>query len=54
MSDLFSFYHDYSNMSYRKDPDLEFLSTADNEDLLLLADTLVYKDAEHKKNDQPS
>ena len=40
-------------MSYRKDPDLEFLSTADNEDLLLLADTLVYKDAEHKKNDQP-
>lgn len=50
MSVFFSFCHNYSNMSYRKDPDLEFLSTADNEDLLLLADTLLYKDAQDKKD----
>lgn len=40
-------------MSYRKDPDLEFLAHADNDDLLLLADALVYKDAKHKKENSP-
>lgn len=40
-------------MSYRKDPDLEFLSRASNEDLLLLADILTYKDLKHKQNDSP-
>ncbi len=40
-------------MSYRKDPDLEFLSKASNEDLLLLADALVYKDAKHKISNSP-
>ncbi len=37
-------------MSYRKDPDLEFLSKGSNEDLALLADTLIYKDAKHKND----
>lgn len=37
-------------MAYRFDPDLEFLSKASNEDLALLADTLIYKDAKHKEN----
>lgn len=40
-------------MAYRKDPDLEFLSRASNEDLALLADSLIYKDAKHKENDSP-
>lgn len=40
-------------MAYRKDPDLEFLSRASNEDLLLLADVLTYKDAKHKQNNSP-
>lgn len=40
-------------MSYRKDPDLEFLSKCSNEDLVLLADALIYKDAKHKKEDSP-
>lgn len=35
-------------MSYRSDPDLKFLKSASNQDLLLLADTLVYKDVKHK------
>ncbi len=37
-------------MAYRTDPDLEFLSRASNEDLALLADSLLYKDAKHKEN----
>lgn len=37
-------------MSYRNDPDLEFISKASNDDLLLLADTLMYKDAKHREN----
>lgn len=40
-------------MSYRKDPDLEFLSKGSNEDLALLADTLIYKDAKHKNDNSP-
>lgn len=40
-------------MSYRKDPDLEFLSKASNEDLALLADALIYKDAKHKRDNSP-
>lgn len=40
-------------MSYRVDPDLEFLSQCSNEDLALLADSLIYKDAKHKKEDSP-
>ena len=38
-------------MAYRNDPDLVILSQASNEDLLLLADALMYKDEKHKKND---
>lgn len=40
-------------MGYRKDSDLEFLATADNEDLCLLADVLVYKDAKHLQEKSP-
>lgn len=40
-------------MAYRIDPDLEFLSGASNEDLALLADSLIYKDAKHKEKDSP-
>lgn len=40
-------------MSYRKDQDLEFLSKASNEDLVLLADSLIYKDAKHKSQKSP-
>lgn len=40
-------------MAYRIDPDLEFLSGASNEDLALLADSLIYKDAKHKEIDSP-
>lgn len=40
-------------MAYRKDPDLEFLSRGSNEDLALLADTLIYKDAKHKRDNSP-
>ncbi|MCF2658808.1 DUF3944 domain-containing protein [Parabacteroides distasonis] len=36
-------------MSYRTDPDLEFLQYADNDDLRLLADVLVYKNADDMK-----
>ena len=40
-------------MAYRKDKDIEFIAHASNEDLKLLADTLVYKDFtydnKHKK-----
>ncbi len=40
-------------MSYRKDPDLDFLSKGSNEDLALLADALIYKDAKHRSNNSP-
>lgn len=40
-------------MAYRTDPDLEFLSRASNEDLALLADSLIYKDAKHKRKKSP-
>ena len=36
-------------MSYRTDPDLEFLQYADNDDLRLLADVLLYSDADDMK-----
>lgn len=36
-------------MAYRPDPDLEILSKASNEDLLLLADVLMYSDEKHRK-----
>lgn len=39
-------------MSYRTDPDLSFLQYADNDDLLLLADTLMFKDVKHKEKKQ--
>jgi uncharacterized protein YaaW (UPF0174 family) len=40
-------------MSYRIDPDLEFISKASNDDLLLLADALMYKDAKHREKKSP-
>lgn len=40
-------------MSYRKDPDLEFLKNAEDNDLALLADALIYKSAEDKRNASP-
>lgn len=38
-------------MAYRNDPDLDILSKASNEDLLLLADVLMYSDEEHRKKE---
>ena len=38
-----------TTMAYRPDPDLEILSKASNEDLLLLADVLMYSDEKHRK-----